>query len=89
VPITAESSGGDRHASGGGAFQTLRLPHFLLLRTRRAAALHVERCGTKPTGSHGSHLNWAAPRFEGFELTLRAGELRKEEVKVRLPEQPF
>ena len=28
-------------------------------------------------------------RFEAFELDLRAGELRKGEVKVRLPEQPF
>ena len=27
--------------------------------------------------------------FEAFELDLRAGELRKGDVKVRLPEQPF
>jgi DNA-binding response OmpR family regulator len=28
-------------------------------------------------------------RFEAFELDSRAAELRKGDVKVRLPEQPF
>lgn len=31
----------------------------------------------------------ALAHFEAFELDVRTGELRKGDVKVRLPEQPF
>src|SRR2546427_10787677 len=37
----------------------------------------------------GAHPSRGAVRFGVFEVDLRAGELRKRGVKVRLQEQPF